>query len=205
MMVTNSTSFVWSRRSRSIPRKPAMSRFLMPSKISVRRRASYVSAFVGVVQPCQMREIMASPPRRLWWDVERRIAREERRRHQAKASAMRRHVRPVLRPRNVRDAERVPEHDVGVGRAIGWRASTWATRRPSRPRFWNSPAAYSSSGAYGVTQSWCAMKPAGAQRRRAGERERRRRCAGHERVPGELAERVRLVRVHDAPRARGRE
>ena len=48
-------------------------------------------------------------------------------------------------------------------------------------------------------------EPRGLERRRLGERERRRHGTRNERVARELSEGVGLVGVHDAPRARRRE
>src|SRR5262249_2942885 len=63
MIVTNSTSDPSERRRSCIRRKPLMFLDLIPTKISSFKSASYLSAFPGVVQPCQMREIIFATPR----------------------------------------------------------------------------------------------------------------------------------------------
>src|SRR5512140_3054177 len=65
MMVMNSTSVPAVRRRSWMLRKPRMCRPWMPAKISSCSKAWYLSAFPGVVHPCQIRLIIiASPPLR---------------------------------------------------------------------------------------------------------------------------------------------
>ena len=61
MAVRNSTSPVSSRRMRSMCRKPGIRIASIPGITSPRTTASYASAFSGVVQPRQIRQIIEEP------------------------------------------------------------------------------------------------------------------------------------------------
>ena len=71
-------------------------------------------------------------------DVEGRVPVEEPDGHQAEAAVLHRHDRPVLGPGDVGDAERVPDHDVGVDDGAVGRRPARAGRRPRRAG-WGSP------------------------------------------------------------------
>src|SRR4029077_4729456 len=62
--------------------------------------------------PCSCSAMAVVPRRR---HVESGVAVEEAEGDKREARVLDRHDRPVLRPRNVGDAEGVPQHDVGIG------------------------------------------------------------------------------------------
>src|SRR4051794_7011952 len=132
-------------------------------------------------------------------DVQRRIAVEEARRLEPKRDGVDRHDRPLLRARDVVDAEDVPEHHVGVlDRAVALRPHRQAAvRRALRRHLAARPALVRvvRRDPQRVPDDLRALED-----RRGRVEQRGQRAAGHELVADRRPEPVRHVVVGDGPR-----